>query len=126
MLLPLQPDRKPTQQQAREGVAAGGGAEDARRKTMKAISGLRGRGGKAWFWLGASVLLVCWHPLSAAENMPAPVLAEDTVLRLAEQGERYRATGDAAGLAAVEEKLAGVEADRPAALLALGGCPGSS
>ena len=35
MLLPLQPDRKPTQQQGREGAAAGGGAEDAGRQLMK-------------------------------------------------------------------------------------------
>ena len=74
---------------------------------------------KGLFWLGVSALLI-WHgPLSAAENVSAPELAEDAG-RLEHLGERYRAAGDAAGLATVEKKLAGMKADRPSALLALG------
>ena len=74
---------------------------------------------KGLFWLGVSALLI-WHgPLSAADNASAPELAEDAA-RLADLGERYLAAGDAAGLAAVEKKLAGMKADRPSALLVLG------
>jgi len=68
---------------------------------------------------GASALLVLCRPLSAAGNVPVPEMTDD-VGRLAEQGERCRAAGDAAGLAAVEKKLADIKTDRPAALLALG------
>jgi len=61
-----------------------------------------------------------WHgPATAVENSPAPGLAED-VGRLEQLGGRYRAAGDAAGLAAVEKKLADVKTDRPAALVTLG------
>ncbi len=74
---------------------------------------------KALIWFGAPTLLSCCLPLSAAENVSAPELIEDAG-RLEQLGERYRAAGDAAGLAAVEKKLAGMKINRPAALLALG------
>ena len=77
------------------------------------------RGRSVALGFGASALLVFCRPLSAAGNAPVPEMADD-VGRLAEQGEQYRAAGDAAGLAAVEKKLADMKADRPAALLALG------
>ncbi len=67
---------------------------------------------KGLFWLGVSALLI-WHgPLSGAENVPVPELAKDA--------GRLEQLGDAVGLAAVEKKLAGMKADRPRALLALG------
>jgi len=70
--------------------------------------------------LGCGVTLLIWSgAATAAESAPAPELAE-SVGRLAELGMRYRWEGNAAGLAAVEKKLADMKTDRPAALLALG------
>ena len=74
---------------------------------------------KAVFWLGASAFLILHDPAWAVENAPEPDRVED-LGRLAELGERSLAAGDMAGLTAVEKKLAGMKADRPAALLALG------
>ncbi len=74
---------------------------------------------KALAWAAASALLVVGCLLSAAESGFASQPAED-IGALAQLGERYRAAGDAAGLAIVEKKLAGVKTGKHEALLALG------
>ena len=73
----------------------------------------------ALFWLGALALFTCSGFPPAAEGGSAPSPANEAS-RLEGLGERYRASGDAAGLAAVEKKLTGLKIDRRDASLALG------
>ena len=56
-------------------------------------------------------------PGAAAARRQALGLVDDALVRL---GKFYRAAGDAAGLAEVEKKLAGLKAERPAALAVQG------
>lgn len=85
--------------------------------SSRRLSGARGR--LALLCPGILALMVLRGLTWAATDGPAPDPTQE-VRRLAELGERYRAAGDAAGLAAVEKDLAGMKAGRPAALTALG------
>ena len=72
----------------------------------------------------SGLLLICKEagkgPEAATACQQALGLADDAE-SLRRMGEHFRSVGDAAGLAEVEKKLAGLKTDRPAALLVLGG-----
>ena len=101
-----------------------GGAEAAE-LVLKAIAVFTSHGDKdSEAEARSGLLLICKEagkgPEAATACQQALGLADDAE-SLRRMGEHFRSVGDAAGLAEVEKKLAGLKTDRPAALLVLGG-----